>query len=72
MANKTQDSLDLLEKRISELVEYCQTLKDENAKLKQAIADAEVQHTQLLSVYAGASEQVRQAIADLEAIGKLN
>lgn len=71
MTNSTQ-ALDHLEKRISELIEYCHTLKKENARLKQAIANVESQRSQLLESNESATEQVRQAIAQLEALGDLN
>ncbi len=71
MANSTP-ALDHLEKRISELIEYCHSLKEENTRLKQAITNAESQRSELLENNANATEQVRQAIAQLEALGNLS
>ncbi len=67
MAHSNPD-LDLLDKKISELISYCQKLEQENSSLRQAVADAEAQRSQLLTNNASASEQIRQAIDKLQAM----
>ncbi len=68
MDNSTTD-LVLLEQKVSELITFCQQLKDENSKLKQKIADSEVEREQLLNNNEVASEQVRAAIERLQSLG---
>ena len=71
MNNSTTD-LVLLEHKVSELIAFCQQLKNENSKLKQKIADSEVEREQLLSNNEVASEQVRAAIERLQSLGKID
>ena len=71
MDNSTTD-LALLEQKVSELIAFCQQLKDENSNLKQKIADSEVEREQLLNNNEVASEQVRAAIERLQSLGKID
>lgn len=71
MDNSTTD-LVLLEQKVSELIAFCQQLKDENSKLKQKIADSEVEREQLLNGNEVASEQVRAAIERLQSLGNID
>lgn len=71
MDDSTTD-LVLLEQKVSELIAFCQQLKDENSKLKQQIADSEVEREQLLNNNEVASEQVRAAIERLQSLGKID
>lgn len=70
MDNSTTD-LVLLEQKVSELIDFCQQLKDENSKLKQKIADSEVEREQFLNNNEVASEQVRAAIEKLQSLGNI-
>ena len=71
MDNSTTD-LVLLEQKVSELIAFCQQLKDENSKLKQKIADSELEREQLLNNNEVASEQVRAVIERLQSLGKID
>lgn len=71
MDDSTTD-LVLLEQKVSELIAFCQQLKDENSKLKQKMADSEVEREQLLNNNEVASEQVRAAIERLQSLGKID
>lgn len=65
MAN-SNEQLDRLENRISQLISQCQTLKDENARLAQEFAELDAQRTQLLARNEHASKQVREAVERLQ------
>ncbi len=71
MDNSTTD-LALLEQKVSELIAFCQQLKDENSNLKQKIADSEVEREQLLNNNEVASEQVRATIERLQSLVKID
>ena len=71
MDNSTTD-LVLLEQKVSELIAFCQHLKDENSKLKRKIADSEVEREQLQNNNELASEQVQAAIERLQSLGKID
>ncbi len=71
MDNSNKD-LVLLEQKVSELIAFCQQLKDENSKLKQKITDSEVEREQLLNNNEVASEQVRAAIEKLQSLGNID
>ena len=71
MSNSKQ-AFDHLEERISNLIDHCQKLKQENERLKQMIADVESQRSHLVAKQTGAEDKVRRAIAQLEALGDLN
>ncbi len=71
MDNSTTD-LALLEQKVSELIAFCQQLKDENSNLKQKIADSEVEREQLLNNNEVASEQVRATIERLQSLVEID
>jgi len=65
-------AIELLEKRISQLIEQCQSLKQENARLKQIISDDQQERAQLLAMHEGATQKVRLALAQLTQLGRLH
>ncbi len=66
---KSIPDLDLLDKGISELIKNCNRLKEENSRLRQAMANIETKCSQLQKNNELASEEVRQAIEKLQMIG---
>lgn len=67
MANSIEQ-LDRLEKRVSELIDHCQSLREENTRLKREFAASDAQCTELLTKNENASKQVREAVETLQQI----
>ena len=67
MANSIEQ-LNRLEKRVSELIDHCQSLREENTRLKREFAASDAQCTELLTKNENASKQVREAVETLQQI----
>ena len=67
MANSIEQ-LERLEKRISELIDHCHSLREENTRLKREFAESDAQRTRLLTVKENASKQIREAVETLQQI----
>ena len=59
---------ELLEQRISELIESCRMLKNENSELKQAIADAQAERSKLLDNNSEVRKHIQQAVTTLQGL----
>ena len=62
------EQLDRLEKRVSELIDHCRSLREENSRLKREIAESDARCTELLTKIENASKQVREAVETLQQI----
>lgn len=60
------ERLDQLEEKISELIDLCRSLREENTRIKREFAESDAQRAQLLTKNENASEQVREAVETLQ------